>query len=168
MVIPEGSIDAKSARSYHYFREKTCHDLCRPQEREFWTSLVLRVSHDQPAIKQILAALGSLHESLEGDQPLNIFSLEKYRAAIKQLKASNSDLTIEVLQVSCLLLIYFETLQNDNRLAMNLLHNGLRLLPQWRAQSEVKGHIVRVFARIRLQALTFFTEAARESNPQFS
>ena len=176
-MIAEEFIGSKSARSYHYFREKTCYDLCRPQDREFWTNLVLRVSHDQPVIKQILIALGSLHESLEiaysswgdkKDQPLNIFSLEKYTAAIKQLKADSSNLTIEVVLVSCVLLVYFETLQNDNRSAMSLLQSGLGLLPQWRAQSEVKDHIVRIFARIRLQALTFFKDAARESSPQLS
>jgi hypothetical protein len=140
------SSDSKSSRSYHYFRERTSHDLSGHNDREFWTNLVMRISHHQPAIKHTLTALGSLGESLEiaystwrdeMAQPLHIFSLKQYSKATSLLKDDYTCVSTEVILISCVLFVCFETLQKSCESAMSLLDNGLKLLAQW--QSSLSG-----------------------------
>ena len=171
----EKSSNPRGLRSYHYAREKTCKDLARPQDLEFWTRLVFCVSHVQPAVKQIVIALGALHESLEvaystwtnkEDQPLHRFALEECKNGVRQLNDAHTTMATDTLLMSCILLIYFETLQSENESVRNILRSALELLPAWRrstsASSELREPLERIFTRMRSQASPFFDDAVRE------
>ena len=165
----------KALRSYYYAHENTCHDLARPEDVEFWTRLVFCVSNEQPGVRQIVIALGALHESLEvaystwtnkEDQPLHAFALEECKNGIRQLNDAHTTLPTDTLLMSCILLIYFETLQSENASVRNILRSALELLPAWRrstsASSELRQPLERIFTRMRSQASPFFDDAVRE------
>ena len=172
-----GSTDPKSSRSYQYFCESTSHDLCGHNDQAFWTNLIMRIGHDQPAIKHILTALGSLGESLEIAystwqdelaQPLHIFSLKQYSKAISLLKSENTCLSTEIVLISCVLLVCFETLQKSYESAMGLLASGLELLAQWQSSDSgrtnpLKQEVVQAFSRASMQAKTFTNVAAAKT-----
>ena len=169
-----GSTDPKSSRSYQYFCESTSQDLCGHNDQAFWTNLVMRIGHDQPAIRHILTALGSLGESLEIAystwrdelaQPLHVFSLKQYSKAISLLKSGNTCLSTEIVLISCVLLVCFETLQKSYESAMGLLVSGLKLLAQWQGSESgrtnpLKQEVVQAFSRASMQAKTFTKVAA--------
>jgi hypothetical protein len=134
----------------------------------------MRISHHQPAIKHTLTALGSLGESLEiaystwrdeMAQPLHIFSLKQYSKAISLLKDDYTCVSTEVILISCVLFVCFETLQKSYESAMSLLDNGLKLLAQWQSSlsgrnSPLRHELIQAFSRVSMQAKTFTKVAA--------
>ncbi len=168
------SLDS-SSRSYIYFCDRTSRELCGHHDQHFWTVLCLQIGHNELAIRHTLAALGSLHESLEigystwsdeRAQPLHLLSLQQYNAAIKLLKQESHKLTDEVILISCILLVCFETLQNDYKSAVSLLRTGLKVLKRWQDSGGANEELVQAFSRLKLQASTFLQSAAHKLTPR--
>ena len=172
--------DAESSRSFLYFWERTSSNLSGDQDQRFWKDFVLQFSNTQPAIKHMLAAIGSLHESLDlgsstvGNDKvgkLQLHAFEHHHAAIQLLKDSAEDL--ETALVSCILFICFETLQRDFVSTVNVLRSGLQVLAQWRRSTEasqrpstIKTEVVPVICSITRQLSNFVEAAAIGISPQ--
>ena len=48
-------------RAFHFFQQRTAPHLSGFYNDEFWNQMVLRASHQEPAIRHAVMALGSLH-----------------------------------------------------------------------------------------------------------
>ena len=143
-----------NSRSFHcfaYYQRSTWHGPCSHHEKAFWTYLTLQLNHGQPAIKHILIALGSSHESLEisysasSDDdvpPLHTFSLKRYNHAVRLLRNDSSKLPIEAILVSCILFMCFEVLQGNSKSATNLIRTGLKVLIQYRASNGNRNTLI--------------------------
>ena len=168
--------EPKTLRSFHFYRERTSHDLHGSHDELFWTSSILRLSQTQPAIMHMLTALGALHEALERayslhqagqTQPPRIVSLQQYDRAICLVRQESHDLPITVLLVACILFVCFETLQQDYASASRSLNSGYAILDRRDVSKvhpgSIEDEVVHVFLRLRLQASTYITTAAEKS-----
>ena len=113
--------DAKARRSYDYFRRNTTIELTSCPNDQFWTGLLLQIGRTQPAIKHLLIALGSLHESMEEAystqqdekvQQLRLYALREQNAGVVGLR-NPATLTYPNAMISSILLICFDALQRD-------------------------------------------------------
>lgn len=105
-------------RSFQYFLEKTAPQLAGDFECPFWDYMVLQSVHQEPAIRHITVALGSLHESFEHDAaPVHSsqsaangsFALRQYLSAMHSLMPTpNSSQPLDVCLISCILFACFE------------------------------------------------------------
>jgi hypothetical protein len=121
LLQTEKFADTKAWRGYLYFRENTQVDLNSCPEYSFWTGLLLQIGRTQPAIKHLLIALGSLHESMsmaystpqdENVKQLRLYALREQQAGIVGLKHSSALTCMNVL-ISSILLMCFDALQRD-------------------------------------------------------
>lgn len=105
-------------RSFQYFLEKTAPQLAGDFECPFWDYMVLQSVHQEPAIRHITVALGSLHENFEHDAALvhssrlaagGSFALRQYLSAMHSLMPTpNSSQPLDVCLISCILFSCFE------------------------------------------------------------
>ena len=151
--------------------------------------MVLQASQVHPAVKYTLAALGSLHESLEiayttwlddRARPAHIFSLQQYNKAVSILTTKDSSIPLEVLLISCVLFVCYETLQRNYGTAVKILQSGCDVLDRWQksegkdpafltinsASDAIRNDIAPVLNRARVQASTFITLAASSLFPK--
>jgi hypothetical protein len=176
----EALTDSTTLRGYKYFQERTLPELCGNLDTAFWNALILRAGHTQPAIRYILTALGSLHESLElayseartdsGDaEQAQVTTLKHHRRAIQLLQNIGDNVNIETVLVSCILLVCFETLQRDLDSTINLLRGGLNVLAQWRDSAQerdgtIRDEVIPVVSRLT-QRLSGYVEAEPAITP---
>ena len=169
----ESTMDRNSLRSFTYFREKTSPELSAHQDQSFWNSLILQISHGQPAIKHLLTAVGSLHEALEvaystmcneDAQPLRVYALKQQGQGIRLLKDSGG-LPSEAILISSVLLICFEALQRGFSSMINTLRISFRVLRDCNEQSLIRDEVITVFSRVSLQASTFLEYLPVTRNP---
>ena len=131
--------------------------------------LVPQVSQGQPAIKHLLMAVGSMHESLEkkysaspedeSRTPTQL-SLKQYQRAIDLLNSGKAPLPSELAMFSCLLFVQFETLKREYASAIKMCLIGLKILDDNRytpsnQNTPVTRRVGPVFDFIALQILTF-------------
>ena len=121
LLQTEKFADTKAWRGYLYFRENTQVDLNSCPDYSFWTGLLLQIGRTQPAIKHLLIALGSLHESMnmaysipqdENVKQLRLYALREQQAGIIGLNNSSALTFINVI-ISSILLMCFDALQRD-------------------------------------------------------
>ena len=170
----EAFTDKKALRSFAYFREKTSPKLSAYQDHSFWNSLILQISHDQPAIKCLLAAVGSLHEALEvgystfcneDAQPLHIYALKQQGQGIRLLKDCDH-LPAETVLISSILLICFEALQRSFSSLIATLRMSFRVLKDRCEQSSTGDEIIAEFSRLSMQASMFLDYFSIIQNPR--
>lgn len=124
----------------------------------------------------ILTALGSLHESLEiaystwSNEEANSmpsFSLQQYHQGIGLLKKGCGKLPIEVILISHILLVCFETLKKDCKSASTLLRGGFTILIQSRnpIAVSVKDEVVQAFSPLTMQASAYIDVEAEKMAP---
>ena len=126
----------------------------------------------------ILTALGSLHESLETAystwsnaeaQCIYLFSLKEHHEAVQLLK-NDEQMSIEIVLISCVLLVCFETLQNDYKSALRMFRSGSEILSRWvksacNSRDAVREEVMQAFSRLSMQASTFLETAASKPTP---
>lgn len=152
----------------------------------FWTSLVLRASHYEPAVMHALVSFGSLYEGCcrkemfhtpnSADQPCFQYALRQYNTAITLLHArlsENSSGSAGAALLSCIIFGSFELLQGNGNVALLHLESGLGILqgvangtsgdaPRSKEDviqaSEMEDVIVPLFARLDLQASSYVSQ----------
>ena len=107
-------------RCFDFFLHRTVSSLSGFWDSDFWSCLVLRATHHQPAIRYAILALGSLHEHLvvgdrsvknaTGDGREGDFALKQYNRAIQQLinPADQAQQAVDVCLIACILFSCFE------------------------------------------------------------
>ena len=137
--FPE-STNLTALRSYRYFQDWTSPDLVSGEhDSAFWKALVLQVAYTEPAIRHSIAALGSLHESLDfaysapgvnGGRSLRIQAFNHHQQALSILKDQDQRLSKEIILISCVLFVSFLVIQRDFQSAVNMLRSGWKAVTQ--------------------------------------
>ena len=178
-VASEQFSDQESFQSFKFFLEKTSFALSNGFDRTFWKKLVPQVSQGQPAIKHLLMAVGSMHESLEKNYSVSPedesrtptqLSLKHYQRAIDLLNSGKAPLPSELAMFSCLLFIQFETINRHYESATKMWRIGLKILNDNRyspsnQNTPVNQRIGPVFDLIALQSLAFIDSAFARPRP---
>lgn len=143
-------------RAFDYFRSQTAPELALAMKSNFWQSLVLQLSHYDPAIRHAVVAFGFLSERLHINGVLtsdnkeanqrHAFACLYYYRAIKELRKrldGEAEKSVEFTLISCFLFICFEFLQGNDVGVLAHLRSGLKIFRS--AQHELKlekvGHI---------------------------
>lgn len=122
-------------------------------ESNFWPSLILQVSHHNPAIKHAVVAFGSLRERLHINDVLtsdnkeanqrHTFACLHYDKALKELRkqlSSGNGNPVEFTLISCFLFICIEFFQGNDAGLLAHLRSGLKIFQC--AQNEMKAETV--------------------------
>lgn len=170
--------EEEERRAFHFFRSNSVMALQGYFDSDFWSQLVLQASHTEPTIRHAVIALGSLHETTQtkhsaiskSGKAYNKFALQQCNKAIASLTrelGAKGQRSIEVLLMSCVLFVCFETLQGNYESALTHMESGVRMYHNWQAESKnsercmygrphsVDKEIAQIFSRLNLQVLMF-------------
>jgi hypothetical protein len=171
--------EREERRAFHFFRSNSVGVLQGYFDSEFWSRLILQASHTDPAIKHAVVALGSLHEAiLTGESRLlnngkahDNFALQHCNKAIANLNKGlrgEGQKSIEVLLMSCVIFVCFETLQGNYESALSHMESGIRVYRSWQLEQSkhsafktsnihhaIDKEIAQIVSRLNLQTLLF-------------
>jgi Fungal specific transcription factor domain len=173
----------KDRQRLHYFCVQAATDLSGglTSSSEFWSTVVLPYSHEEPVVRHALIALSSIHldyvttdcpDDQSFDQELtSVETLLQYNKAIRQLRtylSSRERPSIKVALICCALFYCFESNRGNYESAVAHLRNGLAILRDALAgrTSEMLARpieewpedlqkLVQFFIRLDLQATVF-------------
>ncbi|KAE8332481.1 hypothetical protein BDV39DRAFT_189108 [Aspergillus sergii] len=142
-------VTAKSStesRALEFFFHKSSSQLSGFFEGSFWKVTVLQLSLVEPAIRQAIAAIGSLHEHKGGCKLLPSFNtaggdphpaIQLYTRALRStIEKSAADTgVIPVVVVASILFTAFEFLRGNASAAASHISNGINLLWAWREKT---------------------------------
>ena len=138
--------------SYQYLQEEVLPRISSHYDQPFWEEWILKISPSQSAIRHALMAVASVHESLLlgwdeelplGPRPQNGFALQQYNQAIALLTTEAvHPLSTEVILTACLVFVTLENLLGQVDTASEHLHNGLKILRQWRPQTKSERDLI--------------------------
>ncbi|KAH9909516.1 hypothetical protein F4778DRAFT_711748 [Xylariomycetidae sp. FL2044] len=160
--------DPRERRSLQFFCEVAAPFLSGPIDSYFWTQLVLQFSTFEPAVRHSIIAISGLYEQANGNPesaqltPDNDLTLQHYNAAIRELKAVNSE---PLVLLVCILFVCIEFLRGNSELVSLHCKHGIQILE--RAESQygwVKEHMSPVFRRMSI--IPCFFSSSYESYPK--
>jgi hypothetical protein len=95
---------------------------------------VLQLSLAEPAIRQGLAALGSLHEHEGGQTSDSVVAEQLYNQAIRSIvqKASIGDMSVPIVVVASIIFTCFEFIRHNSAAAATHIASGIDILRNWR------------------------------------
>lgn len=143
-------------RALEFFHDRTAPGLSSYFDADFWTRLVLQISHTEPAIKHAMVAVGSLHQQRElGIVPVPMlrsivvrdplaltvpvtkhatnhndpFALTQYNKAIVHLSQRLKDPAVgtEIALLACILFVCVEFLRGDVEPAIRHFKSGMSI-----------------------------------------
>jgi Fungal specific transcription factor domain len=182
-------------RTFHFFSTKIASEIAGFLPSDFWNKLILQASRDDPAIFHAVIALGSVHETYEGEGPGHFrhtvlapqdFALEQYDKALAIIRIrllSGKPQSGEYVLLSCILFICLETFQGNHKAALVHLEGGLKLLGSWLhtdgqpvlssdsvsrpTRQFLEEELVPLFTRLDVQATTYLTSRSlQELSPR--
>ena len=182
-------------RTFHFFSTKIASDIAGFLPSDFWNKLILQASHYDPAIFHAVIALGSVHETYEGEGPGHFrhtvlapqdFALKQYDKALANIRirlSSGKPQSGEYVLLSCILFICLETFQGNHKAALVHLEGGLKLLGSWLhtdgqpvlssdsvsrpTRQFLEEELVPLFTRLDVQATTYLTSRSlQELSPR--
>lgn len=186
--IPD--IGPDELRAIDFFHRKTAPGLASYFDAEFWTRLVVQMSYVEPTIRHAIVALGSLHEQRESSERLlpllgssadpeplgmstlvsdklstdeNPLAIAQYNKAITHLaRRLDSQASIEVALLACILFVCVEFLRGDPSPAVNHFRSGMGIAMSSlndrgasAASQRIKEQILPFFNRIELLSNVF-------------
>jgi hypothetical protein len=156
--------------TFEFFRLKTTVCMSGYFQDPVWSQLILQACHTEPVIRHAVNALGALHEQryLPGETSENNVELalvkndfpnRQYAKALGGLQKllSSGKASVNVVLLTALLCVHFESLQEHFIPALTHAENGMRLLDPSQAPSTeaVDPSLLRAFVRIDLQSSFF-------------
>ncbi|KAL2848435.1 hypothetical protein BJY01DRAFT_246447 [Aspergillus pseudoustus] len=125
---------ATESRALDFFFHTTSPQLAGFLDTDFWKRSVLQFSLAQPAIRQGLAALGSLHEYEQGWATNNAVAEQLYSRAIRSTvdKAAAGDMSVPIVVMASIIFTCFEFLRRNSRAAAMHIASGIEILRHWR------------------------------------
>ncbi|KAJ0416331.1 hypothetical protein BJY00DRAFT_291773 [Aspergillus carlsbadensis] len=135
------SVSAAESRALDFFFHTTSPQLAGFLDADFWKRSVLQLSLAEPAIRQGLAALGSLHEYQGGPRSDCVISEQLYSQAIRSTvqKATAGDMSVPIVVMASIIFTCFEFLRHNATAAATHIASGIDILRNWR-QSKGHGH----------------------------
>ncbi|KAL6236139.1 hypothetical protein BDW75DRAFT_118163 [Aspergillus navahoensis] len=140
------TITIEESRALEFFFHTTSDSLAGFLEGAFWKRSVLQLSLSEPAIRQALAALGSLHE-YEGFRPASgcrtstpAIADQLYSRAIRSTreKAGTGETAIPIVVMASILFTCVEFLRRNSSAASIHIASGLKILRTWRQSTSAK------------------------------
>lgn len=122
--------DQLEARALDFFRLQVGPVLSMHSSGPFWRTLVLQISHREPAVRHALACIGATYEGLDDEAPLSPltrsrerFALGQYNRAIRHASAPGLDRGVVL--VVCLLFICIESMRENKAMAIQHCRHGV-------------------------------------------
>ncbi|KAE8370793.1 hypothetical protein BDV27DRAFT_140043 [Aspergillus caelatus] len=134
------------SRALEFFFHKSSSQLSGFFEGSFWKVTVLQLSLVEPAIRQAIAAIGSLHEHKGGCKLIPSFNtasgdphpaIQLYTRALRStIEKDAADIgAIPTVVVASILFTAFEFLRGNASAAASHISNGINLLWAWREKT---------------------------------
>ncbi|KAL4750603.1 hypothetical protein BDW72DRAFT_175516 [Aspergillus terricola var. indicus] len=156
----------RERRAFAYYSQHAA-PILGGLDAEFWSTIVPRICHSEPAVWDAIISISSLFESYKPSNPVH-----KYRDALgwysrsvsavrQQIERGGADVFVGL--VSCVLFICIEALQGGTQEALRLYSQGTQLILALREQiasgnvpatkgSLLEETIVPIFARLSVLA----------------
>ncbi|KAJ3547532.1 hypothetical protein NM208_g1463 [Fusarium decemcellulare] len=138
------SLNVDGYRALDYFQTKAAPELCGFFESDLWSTLVLQISRREACVRQMIVALGFLHESFHtahttSNSPSSALSLRQkaigeYGLGIGLLNKHISTqgwANLEITLLSSILCVTFEWLRGDYAAAHTHLWSSMSVMTQW-------------------------------------
>ncbi|KAJ5734265.1 hypothetical protein N7493_003051 [Penicillium malachiteum] len=126
---------------FNWFMERTTKKFAGVFPSDFWETLVLQASAQEPAVRHAVVALSAAHRFDRTDQPWAIpvtygfdaeqFTLQQYNKAIHFLRATvgpTNPYTLRVALITCLVFVTLEFLRGQYKMGSAHLRYGIKLL----------------------------------------
>ncbi|CAH0054638.1 unnamed protein product [Clonostachys solani] len=155
----------KDRQFLHYYCSQGAAEISGFLSTRFWSETVLRQSHHEPAIRQVLVALSSLHlQYTTSDAPASTLApkdaLMQYGKGLQMLRkrlGQPSPEGVRIALISSIMLYCFETALGNSNAAILHLDKGLMLLRSIKdlSKEEDGEAIFDLLARLDVQATLF-------------
>ncbi|KAM5350999.1 hypothetical protein ACJ41O_003722 [Fusarium nematophilum] len=131
--------NAHGSRALDYFQAKAAPELCGFFENDLWSRLVLQISRRESCVRQMVVALGLLHESFHpSSHPtsslLRRCAISEYGQGIMLLNSHISTqgwASLEITLLCSILCVAFEWLRGDYDAAHTHLSSSMNVMSQW-------------------------------------
>ncbi|CAM1504972.1 Fc.00g106090.m01.CDS01 [Cosmosporella sp. VM-42] len=163
---PISSLDAQVHRSLHYFQTRTAYEFAGYFHNDLWSTLVLQISRREECVRQMVVALGLLHESFHIDhakvieqspaRSLRRQAISQYARGVSLLNRHISTQGwsgLEITLLCSILCVAFEWLRGDYPSGYKHLWSTLSIISQWQDKDTVltggtsfwspSGHLIR-------------------------
>lgn len=172
-------------RAFDFFRTKVATSLSSCFSSSFWTCDILQVAQKEDPVRHAIVALASLSEanlhsgtadgSARGSS--KVLAIQQHAKAISDLRQKMQESTesasaVEVVLMTCVLLICFEMFQNNHESALSQMSSGVYLFCNWHSKqpsfgvtgnsNELTNQLERIFGRLMLQTILFVDTKPRE------
>ena len=134
---------SEESRAVLYFRENTALALGshNPVAQDFFSTVVLQISHSEPCIKHMVVATASLHEGVyrppsESGRAKKLFS-QHYSQAVALLTQKDDPPSLDTILTACLLFISCENFQGSTAAGLLHVQSGLNLLKDWKSRQSL-------------------------------
>lgn len=157
----------KDRQVLHYFCVQGADDISGFMSSPFWSTMVLQISHQEPAVRQILIALSSLHldyisSTASGPQVATTTTIRQYGKGLKMLRnrlEASSPESILIALVASILFYCFESIMGNRTSALQQLRKGMSLIPVTKCTNQVgladTEEVLDLFARLDVQSILF-------------
>ena len=165
--------NTEERRIFDFFSRHSVAEFAGAFQSDFWTKLILRSAHSQPAIRHSVLALGAQHERILKRLPpdeSNDFAVQQYSKVVEEITSATngqSDITPDVALIACVLMTCFESLRGNTDRVIFHTYSGLGILNDIAKQrledpsssSEDSAHVpidmlIGIFSRLELQTST--------------
>ncbi|KAJ5631629.1 uncharacterized protein N7484_011729 [Penicillium longicatenatum] len=139
--VPTGSMTSEEQTYFDWFMDKTTKKFAGLFASDFWETLVLQASAQEPAVRHAVVALSAAHRFDRSNEPWSIpstylfdverFTLQQYNKAIHHLRlitGSTQKNTLRVALVTCLIFVTLEYLRGQYQIGSAHLRYGIQLL----------------------------------------
>ncbi|KAJ5935617.1 hypothetical protein N7466_005164 [Penicillium verhagenii] len=139
--VPLGSMTHEEQMYFDWFLDRTTKKFAGLFASEFWETLVLQASAQEPAVRHAVVALSAAHRFDHSNSAWSIpttygldaeqFTLQQYNKAIHHLrwmKGSTHKNTLRVALVTCMIFVTLEYLRGQYQMGSAHLRYGLQLL----------------------------------------
>ena len=189
-MSPNQDHTSDEIRAFDFFRANVAISLAGLFDSSFWTRDILQAARQEPSVRHALVALSSLSETMHKTTcsrmncpaPLGAsFAIQQHTKAISELSQkirNSSDLSMEVVLMTCAILICFEMFQNNHEYALRQMSSGIYVFFDWhskhrreaeiasprslRNSSELAIQLQHIFGRLMLQTILFIDTKPRE------
>jgi len=145
-------LNDEERRAFVFFQAKTVHRILGQQDASDWIPIFQELGYAESAVKHVVVALASLHESLEPvygfalsralpkhtSNCAQVAALKHYNKSIKFLRSETLNMSTrpDIIMILCILFMSFEQLQRNDAACLVHLTAGLELVSSWRTRTD--------------------------------
>ncbi|KAJ5778323.1 hypothetical protein N7520_001569 [Penicillium odoratum] len=181
--VPAGSMTSEEQSYFDWFVGQTNRKFAGLFASDFWETLVLQASAQEPAVRHAVVALSAAHRFDYSNEPWSIpstygfdterFTLQQYNKAIHYLRSATGGTqkhAVRVALITCMIFVTLEYLRGQYQMGSAHLRYGIQLLanisaPQPRssmspdvlnpAEDFAHNALIDAYSRLAIQAAMF-------------